>query len=76
MYGHVWSCMVMFGHVWSYFVMSGHVLSCMVMYGHVCSCMWNKWNIAKMRNLKSIRNWNYGEKRYVVGIGKIGKIQK
>ena len=75
LHGHVWSCMVIFGHVWSCFVMFGHVWSCMVMYGHVCSCMWNKWNILKMRNLKSVRIWNYGEKRNVVGIGNIGKIQ-
>ena len=45
----------------------------MVMYGHAWSRSKNKWNIAKMRNLKSIKIWNEGEVRNFVGIGNIGK---
>ena len=48
----------------------------MAMHVHVCSSLWNKWNIAKMRNLKSIRIWNKGEIRNFVEIGNIGKTQK
>ena len=77
MYGQIWSsCMVMYDHNLSCMVIFCYVWSCMVLFGHVWSCMLNKWNIAKMRNLKSIRIWNEGEKRNFVGIGNIGKIQK
>ena len=69
MHGHVWSCMVIFCHVWS----------CMVLYGHVWSCMFmyvEKMKYSKNEEFEIYQNLELGEKRNVVGKGKIGKIQE